>query len=276
MKHRRFKKLESHFWMTYEDFKNTFDSVICSIDRSETLQTYKRIEYKNARSAACVVEVSQPTAMTIGISQVDIVMYPKDYEYSVLRTFLLKENNTTNEEEQNDPFEIIKCTYHVPNRDSHIDLKLEKGRYKLLIDIESRSAEYGKLINLNFFYDKRAKFCTLEAAETHSLHKAVLSSLSIRRGNKVPLSEDGSVRKYVLEAAKVGMIICTYTNRSSQYFTVAEKLAPFDFLCSKALEDGDKMVISLPPNSLKLVSFYHNLSPHPTTVKVLESTCLMK
>lgn len=276
MKYRRYKKLESSFWISYEEFLKGFEYVICSSDRSDESQIFKKLEYKNAGYAACHIEVTQPTILTISLGQLDMVNFPKEYEYTVVRSFLIKENMAGKGGNHNEPFELLKSSYHKAVRDNFIDTKLEKGHYKLLLDIEPRSSDYGKIINLNFFFNKKIKVTTLPFNEASSLHKSTLSSLAIRRGQKKSLNEDGSVRKYTLEISKVGMIVHAYANRSTHFYSLAEKLAPFSMICSKSLEDSDKLLISLPPNSLKVVTYRHPLSSTPPTLKILETSCLLK
>lgn len=275
MKYRRYKKMDSSFWINYDDFKNNFNSIICSSDRSDDFQIFKRLDYKNSGSAACQLDVTQSTVITISIGQLDIVNYPKEYEYTVIRSFILKEN-THGKNDLKEPFELLKSVYHPAIRDNYIDIKLEKGHYKLLLDIEHRASDYGKLLNLNFFSNKKVKVTALAYSEADSLHKSTLSSLAIRRGSKTSLSDDGSVRKYALEVPKLGLMVHTYANRSAHFYAVAEKLGAFDMLCSKALEDGDKLLVSLPPNSLKIVTFRHPILIVPPVLRILETSCLMK
>lgn len=275
MKYRRFKKLDSNYWITYDDFKANFESIICSVDRADTFHTYKRMEYKPGHSVACHIEVLHSTMLTVSVSQLDVVNYPKEYEYTVLRSFLVREGSA-GKENQKETFELIKSSYHPACRDSLIEIKLERGVYKLLLDVEPKSSEYGNCLNLNFFYDKKINIETMTFTDASNLLKSVLSLLAIRRGIKSPFVADGSVRKYVLEAPKLGMTVHTYANRSKSFYTVAEKLAPFSMLCSKALEDGDKLLVSMPPNSLKVVTYRYKQCAQAPPVKTLETSCLMK
>ena len=276
MKYKRFKKISSNFWIGYEQFNTMFDSIICAIDKSDCYQVYKRIEHKNTGIHACCIQVSQSTMMTLSITQPDIVTYPKNYEYTSIRTFLIKEKSESDSKSSQTEFDLIKTLYHQPRRDSHFEVRLEKGVYKLLIDVDPTDSEYGKTLNLNFYTDHKAKINLINHGEAGPLYKTVLSSLSIKRGIKSNLLDNESVRKYVLEIQKLGLIVHTFVNRSINYYKIAEKLAPFNFLCSKSLEDNDKLLISLPPNALKLVTFKYVTTAQQQTVNVLESSCLLK
>lgn len=104
-----------------------------------------------------------------------------------------------------------------------------------------------------------------------------MSTLCIQRGQKDYLAEEDAVRKYVLDAQRLAMTVHTYVNRSSKYYSLAEKVNLPPCKCSKLLEDGDKLIISLPPNSLKLVIYRYPHTPEITSaVKVVESTCQIK
>jgi hypothetical protein len=277
MKYKRFKKIENSFWISFDEFKGSFESVVCSMERSNDIHKLKRLEYKNLGLGACSIEVTKPTSLSVCIAQLDSVICPKDYEYTVIRSFLVKENTKGKKDDQKEPFELIKSAYHPAVRDSHIDVKLEKGRYKLLLDIEPRATDYAKFLNLNYFSNNKLKITTLSGNDASALQKSILTSLAIRRGQKTLLNEDGSVRKYILEATKLGLQVHVFANRASHACSLAERLSvPSEVLPSRLLEEGDKLVVSLPPNSLKLVTYRHALSSKPPQIKVLEASCLMK
>lgn len=117
----------------------------------------------------------------------------------------------------------------------------------------------------------------LSSAEASKLHKATLSTLCIQRGEKAVLAEEGGVRKYTLDAQRLAMTIHTYVNRTEKYFNMAEKVDVPSCKCSKLLEDGDKLILTLPPNSLKLVTYrYSQTSSGSSKVRILESICQVK
>lgn len=118
----------------------------------------------------------------------------------------------------------------------------------------------------------------LTQQDANKLYKNVFCSLSIQRGKKEPLLQtDHSLRKYVLEAPRIGMEVHTYVNRGQSYYSLAEKIECSGVKCSKTLEEGDKLMMTLPPNSMKVVTYRSSWgSPKPIEIKVHESICHQK
>ena len=79
--------------------------------------------------------------MCLTITQPDSVCNSKEYEYAVLRAFLVK---IVKGEDGQESTEIVKTSYFGRTYQSHIETRLEAGEYKLLFDVDCQATEFGR------------------------------------------------------------------------------------------------------------------------------------
>lgn len=140
MKYKRYKKRESFYWMTLEEFTSNFTEVITCLNNEKKHHLQKQLEYRTSPAIAVEVEAKHTTILNIMAIQPDAVSNPKDYEYATLRSFLVRVSNT----ESIEGTTVIKTAWHGPERDAIFETRLEPGSYKILYDVDCQQCDFGR------------------------------------------------------------------------------------------------------------------------------------
>jgi hypothetical protein len=260
IKYKRFKQTEQGwYWIPYDQFASKFSRVIVCKYRDDWHIMSRILESKNNGPVACDFRVKTPTSLSIGIFQIDEICADPGYKYSTLRTFLVKLPAENEKDPKQKVQELIKGSYHLPMKCVTIEVKLEPAKYRLICDVESPPSEFGKVFSACFFSEKAISLRQEAAFDAMRNLKEFYSTLAIERGERTELAEDGAMRKYTLSSPKLGLFLSVYANRSRRLCSIVEKLkaVPRGRL-SKDLEEGDKLVLSLPANGRKLVTLRYD------------------
>lgn len=281
MKHRRFKKRDKgQYWFSDDTLSQKFDSLIVVRYKEDHHIICKSLESKDDCPIVLDLEVKSQSVVSVNIVQKDRVCAPLGYEYSVLRYFLL---NTSERGEDGKPskfnLDVMKSSYVSDTKCTTIEANLKPGLYRLVCDVDSTASEFAKLFNITVYSEKKMMVHEQPASESLRLHSDLMSNLCIQRGEKTNLSEDGSIRKYILESRKLGFTVVSYVNRSENTYNLVEQMSqvpdPARVKVSKLLEDEDKVVFHLSSNTRKHVLYRYDPSDS-VDVSVKQSTCKVK
>lgn len=142
MKYKRYKKRESYYWITHDQFKEMFTEVIACMDRESGYHIQKSLDYKIASHMSCKISAKKSTILCLTITQPDRVCCSKDYEYATLRAFIVRQpKNGTNQ----DTTDVTKTAYFGPTRHSQIEMRLESGEYQFLFDVDCQATDFGRV-----------------------------------------------------------------------------------------------------------------------------------
>lgn len=148
MKYKRFKKRESHYWITFDEFKEYFMEVLFCLNNEKRHHIQTELQFKQSPAGSAIameVYVSSPTIVNILASQPDSVCNPKNYQYAPLRVFLVKQSNPESVEGNS----VVKTSWNGPTRDSLMETRLEPGLYRVLYDVDCQDSEFGRnFVNL--------------------------------------------------------------------------------------------------------------------------------
>jgi Calpain family cysteine protease len=269
MKYRRYKRRDrSGYWIKYGELREFFDSVVVCKYRDDYQALWKSTESKHDGPILSEFCVSETTTATITFIQPDEVCCASDHQYSKLRTFLLQIPES-NKENPNPLPVMVKAAYNNPGKVVFVDAKLEPGTYRLLADLDSPPSEFGVTMNIRVFTDLPISWNLCFTGESHRFHKDFLSTLAIQRGTRTDLVDGGALRRYHLDAPKLGMNIVTYANRGTCFYSIGERYSEFRAKCNKSLEDGNILAMHIPPNARKSVVL-RTLPSLPVTLKISE------
>ena len=269
MKYRRFKRRDrSGYWIKYSEVADFFESVVVCKYREDYQALWRTTESKNDGPILSELVVTESTTATITFVQPDEVCCAPDHQYSIFRTFLVQVPEPTKEEPNPLPV-MVKAAYNNPGKVVFVDAKLEPGTYRLLADVDSPASEFGITVNLRVFSDLPISWNLSFTGESYRFHKDFLSSLAIQRGVRQDLVEGGALRRYQLEASKLGLSVVAYANRGTGFYSLGERYSKFRAKCNKTLEDGNILAMHIPPNARKAVIVRYQPS-QPVTLQITE------
>lgn len=142
MKYKRYKKRESHYWITHAQFKESFSEVIACMDRESGYHIQKSLEYKTVPSVACKITAKRNTSFCLTFTQPDKVCCSKEYEYAALRIFVVRQQRAEDGQERT---EIVKTAFFGPSRHSQLEMRLDPGEYLVLADVDCQQSEFGRV-----------------------------------------------------------------------------------------------------------------------------------
>lgn len=269
MKYRRYKRRDkSGYWVKFSELQECFENVVVCKYRDDYQALWKATESKHDGPVLSELVISELTVATMTFIQPDEVCCAPDHKYSILRTFLVRIPEATKEEPNPLPV-MVKAAYNPPGKVVFVDAKFEPGTYRLLADVDSPSTQFGITLNIRIFSDVPLSWNLCFTGESHRFHKDFLSGLAIQRGTRVDLVEGGALRRYHLDAPKLGLNVVTYANRSPGFYSIGERYSEFRAKCNKSLEDGNILAMHIPPNARKSVVI-RNPPIHPVTLRISE------
>jgi hypothetical protein len=144
MKYKRFRKREKNtFWMKMERFKECFDELVVCKYRDDYHIVTKQFESKNDNPIGCEVCVSEPTIVNFSVVQQDKLIAPKNYEYTVLRSFV-SQHFDDYDVGIGKQHSLIRASHHEGSRIIAVEMKLEPGLFKFVVDVESPEPELSR------------------------------------------------------------------------------------------------------------------------------------
>jgi len=190
----------------------------------------------------------------IEILQEDKIFSSSTYEYSKVRLFALEANDFgLGIGKQHS---LIKATSNGDSRSTFCELRLERGIYKLLVDVENKGEVFPRNYEMIVHStSQKISIKELSQKKNKNLLMETLSNLAIQRGSVKYLNEDQSLRRYVFSSVKLGICVFTYANRSANSYSIVDKVkVEGEHSCSKNIEHG-KIRISVPLNMKKFIVF---------------------
>ena len=275
MKYRRYKRRDKvGYWIKFSELAEMFDSIIVCRYRDDYHSLWKFAETKNDGPISCTIKTEELTQVSISLVQQDAVCCSPDHVYTIFRTFLLHYPEAEKGAPEPQP-EIVKAAYNNPAKSVSVEARLESGKYRLMIDVESAHREIGQYVNIAVHSDNPVKLTLDSTPDAFRVHKDTLCKLAIQRGTRTDLIEDGSLRRFALPSPKLGMHLLAYANRSNLFYNSVERLSQFDAKCNKDLDEGNILSMQFPPNARKVILFRYKPDAEPK-IEITESAYKQK
>lgn len=144
MKYKRYRKREKNtIWLKMDRFNQCFEELVVCKYRDDYNIVAKQFESKNDNPIGCEVAVSEPTIVNFSVVQMDKLTAPKNYEYTVLRSFV-SQHFDDYDVGIGKQHSLIRAAHHEGSRIIAVEMKLEAGLFKFVVDVESPEPELSR------------------------------------------------------------------------------------------------------------------------------------